>query len=466
MAEDLKISELPETVSATKTDPLPVVNGGVTSRITKANYLNLDTDGTLAGNSDTRIPSQKAIKTYSDTKIASTYLDTDVTLAANSDSKIATQKATKTYANTKYPVFNVVSYGATGDGSTDDSTAIQSCITAVSTAGGGVIVFPKGVYKVGTTITMPNNCLVLGLGGLSNGSNDGGVYNGAVEIIAKSTLSGDLIDISDKISITFQDIRFDGDKDYTSFTGSLIKGIYTSAGNKNITFERCSFQNSPNSGNYAIRTQTSTGTMSGITFKDCRFTNNQQGVYNALGKVVWTKFINCVISDNVRSDNAGVLRFINSNCLVDNCDMEGNTGTFIKAVGGADVASVISIHDNDLEAYGAYNLIDIDSFSGGIVHDNEGVTMGGSAIRMVACNNYNVHDNNFTGTTNNGYGCYVVGNSDRFNVQDNTFYGDFFSGITLETGYTMNNYIVTGNNTTDGVVDNGGGSTKSVAHNL
>jgi hypothetical protein len=92
--------------------------------------------------------------------------------------------------------------------------------------------------------------------------------------------------------------------------------------------------------------------------------------------------------------------------------------------------------------------------------------MGGSAIRMVACNNYNVHDNNFTGTTNNGYGCYVVGNSDRFNVQDNTFYGDFFSGITLETGYTMNNYIVTGNNTTDGVVDNGGGSTKSVAHNL
>jgi hypothetical protein len=61
----------------------------------------LDTDGTLAANSDSKIASQKATKTYSDTKIASSFLDTDGTLAANSDSKVATQKATKTYADTK-----------------------------------------------------------------------------------------------------------------------------------------------------------------------------------------------------------------------------------------------------------------------------------------------------------------------------------------------------------------------------
>lgn len=61
---------------------------------------NKDTDGTLAANSDTKYPSQKATKTYADTKIASTYLDTDGTLTANSDTKIATQKATKTYVDT------------------------------------------------------------------------------------------------------------------------------------------------------------------------------------------------------------------------------------------------------------------------------------------------------------------------------------------------------------------------------
>jgi len=60
-----------------------------------------DTDGTLAANSDSKVPTQKATKTYADTKIAATYLDTDTTLAANSDVKIATQKATKAYVLSK-----------------------------------------------------------------------------------------------------------------------------------------------------------------------------------------------------------------------------------------------------------------------------------------------------------------------------------------------------------------------------
>lgn len=59
------------------------------------------TDGTMADNSDTKIASQKATKTYADTKIPSSYLDTDGTLTANSDTKVASQKATKTYADTK-----------------------------------------------------------------------------------------------------------------------------------------------------------------------------------------------------------------------------------------------------------------------------------------------------------------------------------------------------------------------------
>jgi hypothetical protein len=59
------------------------------------------TDGTFAANSDSLVPTQKAAKTYADTKLASSALDTDGTLAANSDAKVATQKAGKTYADTK-----------------------------------------------------------------------------------------------------------------------------------------------------------------------------------------------------------------------------------------------------------------------------------------------------------------------------------------------------------------------------
>lgn len=70
---------------------------------------NKDTDGTLSTNSDTRYPSQKAVKTYADTKQTALGFtpenvankDTDGTLTANSDTKYPSQKAVKTYADTK-----------------------------------------------------------------------------------------------------------------------------------------------------------------------------------------------------------------------------------------------------------------------------------------------------------------------------------------------------------------------------
>lgn len=49
-------------------------------------------------------------------------------------------------------VVNVVSYGATGDGSTDDATAIQNAIDAAPS--GSTVYFPPGTYVVGTTIEL------------------------------------------------------------------------------------------------------------------------------------------------------------------------------------------------------------------------------------------------------------------------------------------------------------------------
>jgi hypothetical protein len=43
--------------------------------------------------------------------------------------------------------YNVKSYGALGDASHDDTTAIQAALTAVNTRGGGTVFLPKGFYK-------------------------------------------------------------------------------------------------------------------------------------------------------------------------------------------------------------------------------------------------------------------------------------------------------------------------------
>lgn len=53
-------------------------------------------------------------------------------------------------------IYNVKSYGAKGDGSTDDTAKIADAITAAST-NGGIVYFPPGTYIVGSTLTFPSN---------------------------------------------------------------------------------------------------------------------------------------------------------------------------------------------------------------------------------------------------------------------------------------------------------------------
>jgi hypothetical protein len=49
---------------------------------------------------------------------------------------------------------SVKEYGATGDGSTDDSTAIQAAIDAANSAGGGTVFFPLATYAILTGLTL------------------------------------------------------------------------------------------------------------------------------------------------------------------------------------------------------------------------------------------------------------------------------------------------------------------------
>jgi polygalacturonase len=68
-------------------------------------------------------------------------------LAASAISALPALGAKKTKASALSPLmFDVRTYGATGDGKTIDSPAINQAIEAAAAAGGGTVVFPAGVY--------------------------------------------------------------------------------------------------------------------------------------------------------------------------------------------------------------------------------------------------------------------------------------------------------------------------------
>ncbi|MFJ5974710.1 glycosyl hydrolase family 28 protein [Streptomyces sp. NPDC093060] len=54
-------------------------------------------------------------------------------------------------------VFDVRDYGAKGDGSTNDTPAVNKAVNAASSAGGGTVRFPAGTYKSKNTIHMKSN---------------------------------------------------------------------------------------------------------------------------------------------------------------------------------------------------------------------------------------------------------------------------------------------------------------------
>jgi hypothetical protein len=54
-----------------------------------------------------------------------------------------------------WPVYNVMGYGAKGDGTTDDTAAIQEAIDVAEDAGGGLVYFPLGTYLALSIVGKP-----------------------------------------------------------------------------------------------------------------------------------------------------------------------------------------------------------------------------------------------------------------------------------------------------------------------
>lgn len=66
--------------------------------------------------------------------------------------------------------------GAVGDGTADDTTAIQSAIDLCAKSGGGVVVVDEGNYKIGTIFLKSNVTIELGQNGKISAQTDRKYY--------------------------------------------------------------------------------------------------------------------------------------------------------------------------------------------------------------------------------------------------------------------------------------------------
>ncbi len=116
-----------------------------------------------------------------------------------------------TWANLKSkPVYDVKSYGATGDGTTNDTAAFTAAYNAAVAAGGGIIFVPPGTYRakatVDTKVSLQGAGIDISTIKLPDGANDHVVQvpNFAALIAGNSTTSPN--------NFSIRDITIDGNK--------------------------------------------------------------------------------------------------------------------------------------------------------------------------------------------------------------------------------------------------------------
>ncbi len=118
-----------------------------------------------------------------------------------------------TYSMIQGAVFNVLDYGATGNGSTDDRAACQAAITAALAAGGGAVYFPAGTYilnSVASSDTTPNGLLIPDTNGVFDTDKGITLFGDGIDTILKAGNTAMCVVRNSRRCTTIRDLMIDG----------------------------------------------------------------------------------------------------------------------------------------------------------------------------------------------------------------------------------------------------------------
>jgi len=236
----------------------------------------------------------------------------------------ATQTALNNRVVRDSQVFSVKDYGALGDGTTDDTAAINSAITA-ATSTKGIVYFPPGTYQIATIVGtgIGRRFITPALGVTLRGASR------AASIIKVANSAGDYFTIigpaspgNDLSGLTIENLTFDHNT-----SNNTVSNVSTMI----------------DSFNYRAAVVVYTGSQ--ITIRNCRFTNIDS---------VWTTAVNSAAGTDVTIDhniydNYGTSAAVHDSSAVYTSVKRANItrNTFVGILGSNGATTAIETHGDD-----------------------------------------------------------------------------------------------------------------------
>ncbi|MGD8373447.1 MAG: glycosyl hydrolase family 28-related protein [Candidatus Woesebacteria bacterium] len=392
------------------------------------------------------------------------------------------------------PTINAKSYGAKGDGSTDDTSALQSAIDAISTSGGKVVI-PAGTYVVSSTLTIDKDATIIT-----------GVGPSTIIRVASGALDIDVFKIGNgsttRAHCAIQNMRINADGQKTAGRGIYLTKCFK------IWLQNLLIEKQYRSLQFSNTTEV------WLDSTDVRDTK-EHGLYldhDLMSGFDW--YVNNCVFDNPDVSNTGSGIYWNGGetLVVSNVDLlRFNTGLYINPAAGResrfgffnnlimDTCSDNNVHISNTDTGNSVGFTFTNCWSGtatnyGVLIDRPGGGIvqgvrwvggkifhnglagfrlaGGQDVHISACD---IIANSQTSSAAR-HGVEVGGGISEFSIVDCRIGGGYQQGDTQ--GYAIHidegasdNYIITsndchGNNNTPKINDLGTGSQKIVEHNL
>jgi hypothetical protein len=278
-------------------------------------------------------------------------------------------------------VINVKAYGAVGNGTTDDSAAVQAAFNAAIP--GSVVLFPASAtaYIINTAINVPiSNITVVGYGAT--------LGNTADTQYKKFNVNGP------KGFIRFEGLAFSGG--YSSMAPVVNNGTIAITNSSQITVNNCWFYQT-NAAGVIIA-----GDSYDVAVTNCKFFSTYIGVITAV--TGGNKPFNINISNNFFRTGLGTTSSANSGAVI-----LSNTAPFGSGAG-------IVVSGNEIRSYGKYGVYLNTAVHNSIVSDNF-ISGTGIGVQVEASTGVVVSGNTLRDIVNEGI--LVQSSSDNIDVSGN-----------------------------------------------